>query len=90
MMEEEEQIIESLDISSEWTPGAWIDAYFELFVELCELEEEDYIGTILDWFIFDTNFGQRADYCKVYDINTGNTWTIRTPEVLYDYITRND
>ena len=88
MMEEEKQIANALDIGAEWKGAEWIESYYELLIDLCELEEDEYIGTDLDWFCYETDFGRRTDYCKVYDTETGNTWTIRTPEVLYDYITR--
>ena len=88
MWEEESAIIDMLDLSPEWKCGEWVNNYYELLTELCELEEDSYIGTDLDWYCFETDFGKRKDYCKVYDIETGRTWTITTPEILYDFITR--
>ena len=88
MLEEEHQIIDVLDISPEWKGMEWIDNYYELLTDLCELEENPNYGTDLDWFCFETDFGRKADYCKVYDQETGRTWTIRSPEILYDFITR--
>ena len=88
MMEEEKQIANALDLGAEWKCAEWIENYYDLLTELCELEVDPYVGTDLDWFCYETDFGRRADYCRVYDKETGNTWTIRTPETLYDYITR--
>lgn len=88
MFEEETALIEAFDISPEWKPGEWVDSYYELLTDMCELDEDPHIGTDLDWFCYETEFGKRKDYCKVYDTVTGRTWTIETPEILYDYIMR--
>jgi len=88
MLEEENQIIDALDMSPEWKGSEWINSYYELLTDLCELEEDQYIGTDLDWFCFETDFGRKEDYCKVYD--NGKTWRITTPDILYDFITRDD
>lgn len=90
MIEEEKQIANALDLGAEWKCAEWIDSYYDLLTELSELSEDPDIGTDLDWFCFGTNFGQVKDYCKVFDVATGRTWRITTPEILYDYITRND
>ena len=90
MLEEEHQIIDVLDIGPEWRGGDWIQNYYELLTDLCELEEDDLYGSDLDWFCFDTKFGTDKDMCKVYDTQTGLTWRVETPEILYDFITRND
>ena len=83
MQEEEREITTALGIV-EWNPSDWINDYYELLSDMCELEEDHNMGTILDWFVFETDFGRRKDYCKIYD--EGKTWTIDSPEVLYDYI----
>jgi len=88
MLDEEEDIAQVLDIGSEWKGAEWIQNYYDLLSDLCELEEDPYIGTDLDWFCDETNFGRRKDMCKVYDHETGRTWTIETPDILYDFITR--
>lgn len=90
MLAEEQMIQNALDISPVWVPGEWIQNYYELLSELCELEEDPYIGTDLDWFCFETDFGRRKDMCKVFDHETSRTWTIESPDILYDFITRDD
>lgn len=90
MMEEENDLINALDINPEWKPGHWIDRYYELLEDLCELEEDDLYGTDLDWFCFDTKFGTDKEMNKVYDTETGRTWRIESPEILYDFITRDE
>ena len=90
MMEEEDKLINAFDISPEWKPGQWINRYYELLEDLCELEEDDLYGSDLDWFCFETNFGQKEDMNKVYDTETGRTWRIESPEILYDFITRDE
>jgi hypothetical protein len=90
MLEEEDKLINAFDISPEWKPGHWIQNYYELLEELCELEVDDLYGSDLDWFCFETNFGQKEDMNKVYDTETGRTWRIESPEILYDFITRDE
>jgi hypothetical protein len=90
MLEEEHEILDVLGIGSDWIPSDWINTYYELLSEVCELEKNPLIGTDLDWFCFETSFGKYKDMCQVFDNNTGRTWTIETPEVLYDFITRNE
>lgn len=87
MLEEEREIVETLNIG-EWKPAWWIDSYYELLTDLCDLEANAFVGTDLDWFCFDANFGENKDCNKIYDTETGLTWRIETPEILYDYITR--
>lgn len=86
MLNQEHQIIDILDICPEWAPGAWINNYYEFLSDMCDLEENPIYGTTLDWFCFETDFGQKTDYNKIYDINTNRTWRIESPETLYDYI----
>lgn len=90
MLTEQEMIIDALDMSPEWKPGEWISNYYDLLSDICDLDVDDNYGTDLDWFCFETDFGRRKDYCKVYDQETGRTWTIETPDILYDFITRDE
>ena len=90
MLEEQEEILDVLNMSCEWKPHDWLNTYYELLTEMCELEEDPMIGTDLDWFCFETAFGKYKEMCKVYDHETGCTWTIETPETLYDFITRDE
>lgn len=89
MLREEKEITESLDIA-EWKPGEWVTAYYELLSEMCELDEDPNMGTDLDWYCFETDFGRRAEYCVMYDVVADKQWTINTPEKLYDFITRKE
>lgn len=87
MLEENRDITNILDIS-EWYPSNWIENYYELLTDLSELEADPHVGTDLDWFCFDANFGKNKDCNKIFDTETGLTWRIESPEILYDYITR--
>lgn len=84
ILEEEHKIIEVIGVYPEWTPGTWMDAYYELLSEMCELEENSIYGTDLDWFCWDTKFGTNEEFTKVYDGVT--EWNITSPEILYDFI----
>ena len=90
MLEEEKAIAEVLDVNPEWKPMKWINNYYDFLYDICDLEEDPTYGTDLDWFCFETDFGHREDYCKVYDQETGRTWTIKDAETLYDFITRDE
>ena len=90
MLEEQDELLDALNANIEWKPGEWINNYYDLLSDLCELEEDPYIGTDLDWFCFETDFGRRKDMCKVFDHETSRTWHIESPEILYDYITRDE
>ena len=90
MLEEDNELIDVLNTTPEWKPSEWVNNYYELLTDLCELEVDEYIGTDLDWFCFETDFGKREDLYKIYDKKTGRTWCIESPEILYDYITRDE
>lgn len=90
MLEEENQILDVLDMSPNWKCSEWINNYYELLTDLCELEKDDLFGSDLDWFCFDTKFGTDTDMYKIYDTETGRTWRIESPEILYDFITRDE
>ncbi len=90
MLEEEDQLQDALGIGCEWKPGEWIENYYELLSTLCELEEDSMIGTDLAWFCYETDFGRKTDMNKIFDIETSRTWRIESPEILYDYITRDE
>lgn len=84
MSRQESSIMNMLDASPEWKPGTWVDEYYNLLSNMCELEENDIYGTDLDWFCFDTAFGENEEFTKVYDGAT--EWNITSPEILYDFI----
>lgn len=84
MLEEEHSIIDMLGASPEWTPGTWVNEYYNLLSDMCELEKDDIYGTDLDWFCYDTSFGKNKELTKVYDGAT--EWNITSPEILYDFI----
>ena len=90
MLEELNQITQALDISSDWRGAEWVNNYYELLTELCELDEDPYLGTELDWFCYETEFGQKEDYYKIFDHETNRTWRITSPDILYDFIMRNE
>ena len=90
MLEKEEELLNALNINPEWSPGEWINNYYDLLTDLCELDNDELYGSDLDWFCYDTKFGTDKDMNKVYDTKTGRTWRIETPEILYDFITRDE
>jgi len=89
MLEEEEQILQSLNPSTDWTCSNWISNYYQLFVEILKLNEDPHIVEEVNWFIFDTDFGRRDTNRKVYNSESREEFNITTPEELYDYIENN-
>ena len=90
MLQEEEELMEALGIDPEWKPNDWIQAYYDFLIEMCELDSNDYYGNDVDWFCFETDFGRRKDMCVMYDVDTDRNWRVETPEILYDFITRDE
>lgn len=88
MLEQNEQILDSLNINPEWLFSSWLNSYYEMLSDLCELPIS-VTGTLLDWFCFDVDFGRNEIMSKVVNKN-GCHSTIRTPEDLYDYIIENN
>lgn len=85
MLEEENEVMKVFDIMNpEWIGGRWIDEYYNLLSKMCELEKDELFGTDLDWFCYDTAFGENEELTKVYDGVT--EWNITSPEILYDFI----
>ena len=89
MMEQYDEVAEVLNIGPETIFDSWIDNYYILIQNLCELEENEIYGTDLDWFVFETDYGRREDMNKSY-LDDGRVWTINSPEILYDFITREE
>lgn len=92
MTQEEEEILNVLGATPEWTPGTWISDFYMLLRDICELEEDPITGTPLDWFCHETDFGhnERMNVVTIVD-NKKTTDTeeikVNSPEVLYDLIT---
>ena len=88
MRQQEEEIINSLNIDPEWKPSEWINSYYDFLEEMCELEEDPTYGTILDWWVFETDFG-RGSYWIEPIITEGETSIeLRDAGALYDYLTQ--
>lgn len=89
MLDEGDELAQILNVNPESKIMEWIGNYYNLLSDLCELEESPYYGTDLDWFCYETDFGKRADLNKVF-LDNGIVWTIENPEILYDFITREE
>lgn len=88
MLNEESQILDVLGGTIEWAPGKWINNYYSLFSEMCELEDNEMFGTDLDWFCFETNFGKYNNIIKLVEESDGAISEIKITDAaqLYDYI----
>ena len=89
MLEQEQQIVDSLDIG-EWVPSSWINSYYELLDELAELPEDYWFGNMLDWYCFETDFGRNEKENKIQRVDNGATVRINSPEALYDFIMKKE
>ena len=86
MTEQENDIVSVLGGTAEWIPSTWLSNYYEMLNDLCDLPEDKYAGTILDWFVFDTDFGSDDEMNIIRCSDSNKKWKINSPEVLYDYI----
>lgn len=89
-MIKESNILASRLKINEWLPDEWIDNYYKILSDMCELHEDKTIGTILDWFCFETNFGANSEMNKIYEEGREWPWRIESAEILYDYIMREE
>ena len=86
MFNEETEICGILEVDWNWRPSKWLDAYYTLLSDMCELEDSP-SGTALDWFCFETKFGKSSHNFATYETPTGKvTMTIPSPEKLWDYL----
>lgn len=86
---EEQKIFSLLTPSPEWIFSKWINRYYELLIRACGYEgvDEKILVDLLDWFCYETDFGEKEEYNKIYDADSGEiVATIDSPEVLYDYL----
>lgn len=90
MVREEEELIKVLGIKPEWKPGEWVNHYYDLIEDLSELEDDPIYGNDLAWFCFEVDFGKKTDLNKIFDTETSRTWTIKSADILYDWITRDE
>lgn len=84
MLEQEDKVLEILNCDPEAIMCQWISKYYSLLSDMCELPENPLYGSDLDWFCYETNFGQREDLRKVFF--EGRTWDIKDAGILYDFI----
>ena len=59
------------------------DIVIKLLNNIFNLEEKSLSGTILDWWIYDINFGENFNKGDIVD--NGKKIDLSTPEKLYDY-----
>ena len=86
MREEEEGIINVLNIDPEWKPSQWINVFYDFLSDMCELKEDPAYGTTLDWWIFETNFGDSNSFIEPIIITDNETISLNSADALYDYI----
>lgn len=83
---EERRIANALGCSPHWPPAQWVDNFFDLFSEMCELGAGTPLyGTDLDYFIWDLDFGRNWEPGAV--IENGKEVVLSSPEGLYEYLT---
>lgn len=59
MMKEESDLLEALRANPEWKPGSWISAYYNLLINMCDLEDRNPIGNDLSYYCFELDFGRK-------------------------------
>lgn len=86
MLDKETQILNILGGVAEWEPREWLNNYYDFLSEMCELEDSSN-GTILDWFCFETNFGEDEPYILTEEPDGAIVEiVIDSAGVLYDYL----
>ena len=85
MSKEESEVIDALDVCPDWRPSGWVNSYYDLLSDMCELKEDPRYGTTLDWFCWETEFGKRADM-RVIQMSDETSWDITNAGILYDYL----
>ena len=91
MIDQENEIVKTLHTEmKDWKPSKWVNNYYKLLLDMCELEENDLYGNDLEWFCFSTDFGRDLTMVDVYDTKTDTFWCIISPGILYDYIMRGE
>ena len=82
MLTEESEAYDSLHVYGEWVGMGWVNNYYNLFHDMCELKENEYMGTLVDWYCFETEFGYKNPKLTVNEEEV----VIKNPSDLYDYI----
>lgn len=86
MLYKETNIIDVLGDCIEWEPGNWINNYYKLLSDMCELKENNIFGTSLDWFCYETGFGTHDNMINIVDNEEHKIIYINNAEDLYNYI----
>lgn len=66
----------------------WTNYYYSLLSDMCELDENIYGGSVLDWYCFETDFGKIDNILRWNYLDTDKVIETRitTPEDLYNFI----
>ena len=84
MTKAEQQMADALGMTTcEWEPFKFVSNYYDLLSQVCELPEDSVMGTDLDYYCFEKNFGK--DGCKIYSSAAGEV-EIHNASELYDFI----
>ena len=88
MLKQENEILNVLGGISEWAPSDWINSFYDLFSEMCELKESLVFGTSLNWFCFETDFGKENNIVEIKEKNGSviSVIEIDSAAALYDYL----
>lgn len=87
MQDDESAIMDALDINPEWKPSEWLNAFYEILSDMCELEERTLeYGTTLDWWVFETNFGSEDGWAAPMIMVYGENINLPDAGALYDYL----
>ena len=90
MIDQENQLLELLNMNPEWAPSEWLNNYYEMLRDLCELPDDPHYGNDLDWFCFECDFGRDETMNKIYSANKSSPWYIKDSSTLYDFIMRKE
>lgn len=86
MRAKENKILKALGGCAEWAPSEWINSFYDLLSKMCELKDSPN-GTTLDWFCFETDFGEDEPFILREEPDGAITEiVIDSAAALYDYL----
>lgn len=88
MSEQLNNLCDAIGCYAENVFDTWQSYYYDLLTECCDFTEEDfddYTGTILDYWCFELDFGDKYEEDSIKD-NDGKPVPLKTIDELYDYI----
>ena len=86
MCDQEHNLCDAFGIGIEWVGNDWLNQYYNLLSDMCELDKNALYGSTLDWFCYDADFGRNEKCNGVYDNEGELLYRVTNAEELYEDI----